>query len=87
LKEHFKKFDASNVQVPAEIENLKQIVELREQEITDLRHQVESNPLLAERHAKVIQLESLLRQNGQSQMYKTLESICGHLESVMRGID
>lgn len=54
LKDHFKKFEASSIDLPEEIRNLKELLEMRDQEIENLRQQVESNPILAERHARVL---------------------------------
>ena len=54
MKDHFKKFEASSIDLPEEIRNLKELLEMRDQEIENLRQQVESNPILAERHARVL---------------------------------
>lgn len=58
FKDHFKRFDAANVDIPEEVRHLKELLEMKDKEIEDLRQQVESNPILAVRHAKVVQLEN-----------------------------
>ena len=60
-KEHFIKFEAANVNIPEEIKELKALIESQDKEIKDLRAQVENNPLLSEKHAKVLFLEEKLR--------------------------
>lgn len=47
--------------LPAEVSQLKDLIELKDKEIESLRQQVESNPIAAERHAKVAQLEAELK--------------------------
>ena len=66
-KEHFTKFDAASVDVPAEIKELKAIIDSQDNEIKDLRAQLENNPLLSEKHAKVLFLEEKLRNHGGSE--------------------
>ena len=57
-KEHFNKFDAANVEIPSEVKELKELLDTQDSEIKELRALIENNPILAERHAKVIQLEN-----------------------------
>ena len=60
-KEHFIKFDAANVNIPQEVKQLKELIESQDDEIKNLRALVENNPLLSEKHAKVLFLEEKLR--------------------------
>ena len=60
-KEHFIKFDAANVNIPQEVKQLKELIESQDEEIKNLRALVENNPLLSEKHAKVLFLEEKLR--------------------------
>ena len=60
-KEHFIKFNAANVNIPQEVEQLKELIESQDDEIKNLRALVENNPLLSEKHAKVLFLEEKLR--------------------------
>ena len=57
-KDHFTKFDAANVDIPTEVQELKALLATQDEEIKDLRALVDSNPNLAERHARVQQLEN-----------------------------
>ena len=88
-KEHFAKFDAANVDIPAEVQALKELLASQDTEIKDLRALVENNPILAERHAKVLQLENHLKRMAPPQpsddvlMNKVLE----HVEQVMRALE
>ena len=88
-KEHFVKFDAANVEIPAEVGALKELLASQDTEIKDLRALVENNPILAERHAKVLQLENQLKRLAAPQpaedglMSKVLE----HVEQVMRALE
>ena len=59
--EHFIKFDAANVNIPQEVKQLKELIESQDNEIKNLRALVENNPLLSEKHAKVLFLEEKLR--------------------------
>ena len=38
LKDHFKRFEASNIDLPEEVRILKELLEMRDQEIENLRH-------------------------------------------------
>ena len=60
LADHFKKFDAADFDMPTEVAELKAILAIKDQEIQNLRQQVEANPIAAERHARVTQLEQQL---------------------------
>ena len=40
--------------LPEEVAQLKELLELKDQEIESLKQQVESNPIAAERHARVL---------------------------------
>lgn len=54
LREHFRQFNAAEMDIPAEVANLKELIELKDQEIESLKQQVELNPIAAERHARVL---------------------------------
>ena len=54
LREHFRHFNAAEMDLPAEVANLKEMIELKDQEIESLKQQVELNPIAAERHARVL---------------------------------
>ena len=56
LADHFKQFDAANLDIPAEVKHLKDLLTMKDQEIESLRQQVEANPIAAEKHARVTQL-------------------------------
>ena len=58
LKEHFKQFTAAESEMPQEVAYLRELIASKDQEIESLRQQVETNPIAAERHARVLQLES-----------------------------
>lgn len=49
--------------MPEEVRQLKELIEFKDQEIETLRQQVEANPIAAERHARVLQLETHLKQS------------------------
>ena len=66
-KEHFTKFEAAGIDIPEEVKELKALLESQDNEIKDLRAQVENNPLLSEKHAKVLFLEEKLRNQGGSE--------------------
>ena len=54
LKDHFKHFSVAEMDLPEEFAQLRELIEFKDQEIESLRQQVESNPIAAERHAKVL---------------------------------
>ena len=55
--------------LPEEVVQLKELLELKDREIESLKQQVESNPIAAQRHARVLQLETQLRKHeGTSQV-------------------
>ena len=60
---------------------------MKDQEISELKAQVEANPLLAERHAKVVQLESLLKKSAPSPLQNSLDSILNYLETAIKTTD
>ena len=37
LRDHFKRFDSANVEVPEEVRQLKELLEMRDKEIENLR--------------------------------------------------
>ena len=78
-KEHFIKFDASNVNIPEEVKQLKALIESQDKEIKDLRALVENNPLLSEKHAKVLFLEENLRNQEGSKNQPCLNQVFEHV--------
>ena len=89
LKDHFKRFDAANIEMPEEVRHLKELLELRDREIEDLRQQVESNPILAERHARVLQLENQLKlaKGGAERDNQTIDAVLRLSEQVLRSLE
>ena len=90
-KEHFVKFDAANVEIPAEVKALKELLASQDTEIKDLRALVENNPILAERHAKVLQLENHLKRlvppPTQPADDVLMNKVLEHVEQVMRALE
>ena len=87
-KDHFTKFDAANIDIPTEVAELKALLESQDEEIKDLRLLVDNNPNLAERHARVHQLENQLKhQMSQSSDSAAMNKIIELSEEVMRALE
>ena len=86
-RDHFTKFDAVNVDVPTEVEQLKEQLDSQDAEIKDLRALVETNPNLAERHARVQQLEHSLRKQTQPDTSSLMNKVLELIEQIMRSLE
>ena len=87
LNDHFKKFDAASIDIPEEVKQLRELLALKDQEIESLRQQVESNPVAAEKHAKIVELESKLRQTEhQNTKIQSLDQILKLTEQSLRSL-
>ena len=86
-KEHFAKFDAANVDIPAEVKELRELLDSQDAEIKELRSLVDNNPNLAERHARVLQLENQLKGQTSKQADTVMSKVLELVEQVMRALE